>query len=153
MFNDPDVEFGDGSAVISDNNNSFVYYYADPSVIITPPEKDLVMPSVDAEFKLQDKDLGNVIKAMSILGLPEIAVVGDGETISIQALDTRNSGSNVFKIEVGSTERTFKAVFKAENLKINPDTYQVLISSKGIAKFIGNEATYFITIEANSSTF
>jgi len=153
MFTDPDVEFGDGSAVISDNNNSFVYYYADPSIILTPPDKDLVIPSVDAEFKLEAKDLSNVLKAMSILELPEVAVVGDGETISIQALDTRNSGSNIFKIDVGSTTRVFKAVFKAENLKIANDSYQVIISSKGIAKFTGNEATYFITIEANSSTF
>jgi len=151
MFNDPDVEFGETAAVISDSKNSFVYHYADASIIMAPPEKDIQIPSVDAEFKLQNSDLTNAMKAMSILALPEIAVVGDGSKITLQAVDSRNSSSNVYKIVVGDTDKTFRAIFKSENLKMIPDTYDVVLSSRGISKFSGVEATYFVAIESTST--
>lgn len=153
MFNDPDVDFQDKHAVISDGvNSSFVYYYVDRSVILSPPDKDIQIPAVDAEFNMQTSDLTNVLKAMAILELPEIAMVGDGSTVTLQAVDSRNDSSNAFKVYIGATNKAFRAIFKSENLKLIPDNYNVVFSSKGIARFVGTEATYFITIES-SSTF
>lgn len=152
MFSDPEIEFHDSHAVIGDGRNSFVYYYVDRSVILSPPDKDIQIPAIDAEFKLETSDLNNVLKAMSILELPEIAIVGDGNAVTLQAVDSRNDSSNAFKIEVGATDKTFRAIFKSDNLKMAPDNYEVVLSAKGISKFVGTEATYFITIET-SSTF
>lgn len=151
MFQNPDLEFGNQAVLITDSNKRFTYYYADPSVIVGPPEKKLVMPSPDASFTLLNKDLQEVLKALGILGLPEIAFVGDGDTVSVEAVDSKASSSNRYAVTVGKTAATFRAIFKAENIKIMPSDYQVEISSHGLAKFTGDPCAYFVAIEQTSS--
>lgn len=152
MFNDPDLEFGDTAVRISDAKRSFTYHYADASIIVSPPDKDINIPSEEARFRLSNGDFSNVAKALGILGVPEIAVVGDGEKIMLQAVDSKTNSSNFYSVDVGQTDKVFRAIFKSENLKMIPDDYEVVLSSAGISKFSGSEATYFVAIEA-SSTF
>lgn len=151
MFTDPDLDFGDTAVRISDAKRSFTYHYADPSIIVAPPEKDITIPSQDAHFRLTNGDYGNVTKALGILGVPEVAVVGDGEKIMLQAVDSKTTSSNFYSIDVGETDKVFRAIFKSENLKMIPDDYDVVLSSAGISKFSGAEATYFVAIEATST--
>ena len=150
MIENPRLIFSDNCVKISDDNRSVVYYYSDSSLITVPPEKDIKLPSVEAEFRLTTKDVGYVNKALGILGLPEIAVVGDGERMTLEAVDTKNQSSNQFTIDIGKTDKVFKAIFKAENLKMITDDYEVQISSKGISHFKGNEAEYWIAVESTS---
>lgn len=151
MFTNPDLEFGETSVRVSDTNKSFTYHYADPSIIVSPPEKDITIPSEDARFRMTNADFSNVAKALGILGVPEVAVVGDGEKIMLQAVDSKTSSSNFYSVDVGETDKVFRAIFKSENLKMIPDDYEVVLSSAGISKFSGSEATYFVAIEAASS--
>lgn len=151
MFTDPDLDFNESSVTISDAKNEFVYYYADSSIILTAPEKDITIPTVDAEFKISATDIPSVTKALSILELTEIAFVGDGNNIMIQAADTKNLSSNKYSVKVGATDKVFKAIFKPENLKMVSDDYIVTLSSKGISKFVGAEVTYYVAIEATST--
>lgn len=152
MFTNPELEFGDTSVRIRDSNKSFTYHYADASIILAAPDKDIQIPSEDAKFRLTNADFANVSKALGILGVPEVAVVGDGERIMLQAVDSKVSSSNFYSVNVGETDKVFRAIFKSENLKMIPDDYDVVLSSAGISKFSGVEATYFVAIEA-SSTF
>jgi hypothetical protein len=87
---------------------------------------------------------------MGVLGLPEIAVVGNGTRIFLQAVDSKNSSADTFSIEVGETDKVFKAVFKSENIRIMEGDYSVEISSKMISKFTGVDVTYWIAVEATS---
>jgi hypothetical protein len=152
LFDVPTLEFNQNSVRIFDSTRSVVYHYSDPSVILVPPEKELKLPSVDAECQLLNKGLNAVLKALSVLNLPEIAIVGDGTNISLQAVDSKNSSSDTFNITIGNTNNNFRAIFKAENLKIIEDDYTLKISSKGISQFVGNLVTYWVAIES-SSTF
>jgi len=52
---------------------------------------------------------------------------------------------------IGETDKTFNAVFKAENLRIIPGEYDVKVSSKGISHFKGKEAEYWIAVEQHST--
>jgi hypothetical protein len=45
------------------------------------------------------------------------------------ALIRKTPSSNDYSIEVGATDKTFKAYFKTENLKMIVDDYDVAISS------------------------
>ena len=45
LYNDPDVEFGDKYFTISEGKRRTKYVYADVSMIHTPPEKDINIPS------------------------------------------------------------------------------------------------------------
>ena len=151
MFNNPELEFGDTSVRIRDTNKSFTYHYADASIILAAPDKDIVIPTEDAKFRLTNADFSNVNKALGILGVPEVAIVGDGEKIMLQAVDSKVSSSNFYSVNVGETDKVFRAIFKSENLKMIPDDYEVILSSAGISKFSGTEATYWIAIEATST--
>lgn len=151
MFTDPDLDFEESSVTISDGKNKIVYHYADSSIILAPPDKDINIPSVDAEFKISATDIPSVAKALSILELTEIAIVGDGDNIFIQAIDSKNPSSNQYSVKVGATDKVFKAIFKPDNLKMVSDDYIVTLSSKGLSKFVGTEATYYVAIEATST--
>jgi hypothetical protein len=151
-FKDPNLKFTDKSVTFTEDNRKSHFTYADESTVTKAPEKEINLPSIDVTFKLTDKDLRDVEKAGGILGLPEIAVVGDGKTVSLQATDSKNPTSNDYDIQIGDTDKVFKAVFKAENIKIIPGDYEVSISSKGISHFAGTEVEYYIAVES-SSTF
>lgn len=150
-FTDPEFKFGDKSVDISDSNKKTHYVYADETTVTKAPDKEINLPSVDVTFKLTNNDLKDVEKAAGILALPEIAVVGDGKTISLQAVDTKNPTGDVYSIAIGETDKAFKAIFKAENIKIIPGDYEVSISSRGISHFVHEDVEYFIAVESNST--
>lgn len=151
LFNAPNIEFNDNSAKISGERSSILYHYSDPQVILAPPEKEIKLPSVEVDTVVTNKAMQDVLKAMSVLGLPELAIVGDGESLTLQALDVKNSAADTFSVSIGETDNVFRAIFRAENIKIIDGDYQVQISSKGISKFIGPDVTYWIAIEQTST--
>lgn len=152
LFDNPELDFGRESVTISSDNRSIVYHYSEASVIMVAPEKEIKLPTVDVLFNLTNKDIQTVMKALGVLGLPEIAVVGDGNRVSLQAIDSKVSTSDNYNIIVGETDLVFRAIFRSENMKMMDGDYEVRISSKGISQFIGLEATYWIAVET-SSTF
>lgn len=151
LYNEPELEFQERQISFSDNVRNGNCPYADESTITKAPDKELTLPSIDATFRLTNANLKDIERALGVLGVPEIVVVGDGVNISIQATDTKNPTSDVFSIVIGSTDKTFKVIFKSENIKIIPGDYDVSISSRGISKFVGNEAEYWIAVESTST--
>jgi len=152
MFENPEIEFGSNSATISSGKESMDYPFCEVSTIKVAPEKEIKLPSVDVEFTLTNKAFQSVMKGLGVLSLPEIAVIGDGTSVFLSAIDSKTGSSGQYRIDVGETDKAFRAIFRAENMKIMDGDYQVQISSKGISKFVGIEATYWIAVEA-SSTF
>lgn len=153
LVDNAELTFGDNSVKISDGNGTELNYtYADESTIKVPPEKELKLPSVDVNFDFTDASFREVIKAAGVLSLPEIAAVGEGGNVYLQAIDSKNPSNNTFKIKVGKTDKTFRAIFKTENIiKILSGDYKVEISSKGISHFVGTDAEYWISVESNST--
>ena len=150
-FTDPDFKFGEKSVDISDTRKRTHYVYASEETVTKAPEKEINLPSVDVTFTLTDEDLRNVEKDAAILALPEIVVTGDGKKLYLQAADTKNPSGDVSSIEIGDTDKVFKAIFKAENIKIIPGKYEVSISSRGISLFSGEEVDYYIAVEQTST--
>jgi len=151
LFTDPELKFGDRLVSIVEGERKTDYVYADEATITKAPEKEINLPSVDVTFTLTNEHLKDVEKAAGVLGLPEILVVGDGSTVFLQAADSKNPSGDVYSIKIGETNKTFKAIFKAENIKIIPGEYEVSISSRGISHFNGKEAEYWIAVEQSSS--
>ena len=152
FYDNPEIELREKNLVISNGNgSSTTLAYADEATIKTPPEKEITLPSIDASFTISNSALNNILKMLGTLGLPEIAIVGDGTNLSVCTLDSKNAGSETHTEKVGVTDKTFCAIFKAENIKLIPDDYQVDVSSKGISHFKGKEAEYWIAVEQNST--
>ena len=129
------------------------YFFADPSVIVAPPEKEITLPSEDVEFVLSSQQLEKLKKASSIYQLPDVSVIGEAGVIKLVARDKKNDTSNDFSIVVGETEAEFVFNFKEENLKIVPGNYDVVVSSKLLSRFTNQniDVTYYIALEPDSS--
>jgi hypothetical protein len=153
LINDAELNLGDNSMDInSGNGESITYRYADPSMIVTPPEKGVSLPDVDATFTMSDTTLKNVLQAARVLGLPEIIVEGDGTNISISAGDSKNSSMNNYSQNIVESNSEFRHVFKVDNMKMMMLQYNVEISTKGISKFSTEDGkvTYYIATESRS---
>ncbi len=151
LFDNGDIDFGEKSLEIAQGSAKCSYTYTDPSMVTAPPEKDLQLPSSEVSFDMSSDTLKSVVNAANQLGLPEIAVRGDGSTVSLVATDSKNPSTNEYSVEVGQTEATFKFIFKTENFKFIPDDYSVQVSSKGISHFKGDRVEYWVATEAGST--
>lgn len=153
LIEDADILLEENAIVITDGTNSIEYRYSDPSVIVAPPEKDLVLPSEDVCVVLTEDSLLTVKKAAAVLQIPDVALIGDGNNIFLTVRDKKNSGSNSYRIMVGQTESVFQFNLKVENLKLVAGDYDVVISKSNLAKFTSHSrpVTYFIALEPDST--
>ena len=154
LHNQPELDFtNDGHVVIREGKTRSKYCFAEPSVIVTPPDKELTLPNVDVEFEISTEQLDKVRKAVLAFQLPDLSVVGQAGVVKLVVHDKKNDTSNDFQVMVGETESEFCFNFKVENIKILPGSYHVDISSKLLSKFTNNDCdlTYYIALEPDSS--
>jgi hypothetical protein len=151
LFKDPSFDCSDEKKVtVNDPSGAkSVFYYADPSVIVTPPDKELSLPSVDLEFLLDSDVLIQLQKAAAIYSVPDLCLYGHDGKIYLSVNDKKNETSNVYSLPVGETEDEFCHCLKMENLKLLPGTYNVQISDPKVAKFVNKQynVSYWIALE------
>ena len=76
LHQNPDLDFAnDGYVIIKEGKSRTKYFFADPNVIVTPPEKQITLPSEDVSFELSTSQLDKLLKAAAIYQLPDLAVV------------------------------------------------------------------------------
>ena len=154
LYNNPELNFeADNYVVIKEGRSRSKYFFADPSVIITPPDKSIDLPSEDVTFDLSTDQLDKLLKAASIYQLPDLAVIGGDGVVKVVVRDKKNDASNDFAITVGETDATFSFNFKVENIKILPGTYSVVVSRKLLSRFTNKnqDLVYFIALEPDST--
>ena len=154
LHNNPDLDFQeDNYVVIKEGRSRSKYFFADPQVIVTPPERPMNLPSEDVTFDLSTDQLDKLLKAAAIYQLPDLAVVGANGVVKIVVRDKKNDTSNDFAITVGETDKQFSFNFKVENIKILPGNYEVVVSSKLLSRFRSKnqDLTYFIALEPDST--
>jgi len=154
LHQSPELDFkNDSHVIIKEGRSRSKYFFADPSTIITPPDKPLELPSEDVTFELSTDQLDKLLKAAAIYQLPDLAVVGDSNGVKIVVRDKKNETSNDFSITVGETTEIFSFNFKVENIKILPGTYEVVVSQKLLSRFSSknHDLTYFIALEPDST--
>ena len=154
LHQNPDLDFeNEGHVVIREGRSRTKYFFADPAVIVTPPDKEITLTSEDVSFELSTSQLDKLLKAAAIYQLPDLAVVGGDGVVKIVVRDKKNDTSNDFSIVVGETESTFSFNFKVENIKILPGTYDVVVSQKLLSRFTCRDydLTYYIALEPDST--
>lgn len=152
LFTSPEIEFGDKYYLITEGKQKMRFAFADPSVIVTPPEKELKLPTEDVKFEINANDLQRLLKSLGVLSLPEVAIVGEEGTVYLRTVNSKmNDSSDSFSIEVGKADKNFSAVFKSENLKLMQKDYTISLSFKGLAQFKADNILYIVPCEASSS--
>ena len=154
LHQDPDLDFNQDSYLsIKEGKRRVKYFFADPNVIISPPEKDITLPTEDISFQLDSASLEKLVKAAQVYQLPDLSAIGEAGVIKLVVRDKKNDTSNEYAIVVGETDKEFSFNFKAENIKIIPGAYDVVVSSKLLSKFTNTKynLTYYIALEPDSS--
>ena len=154
LHHTPDLDFSnDGYVTIREGKMRSKYFFADPNVIVTPPDKEIKLPTEDVCFELSTDQLDKLLKAAAVYQLPDISAVGDSGVIKLVVRDKKNDTSNTFAVVVGETENDFCFNFKVENIKVLPGTYEVVVSSKLLSRFSSknHDLTYYIALEPDST--
>ncbi len=154
LYHSPELDFdNEGHVMIREGKSRSKYFFADPNVIVTPPDKSIVLPSEDVCFLLDTKELDKLLKASSIYQLPDLSVVGEAGVVKLVVRDKKNDTSNEFSIVVGETDEEFVFNFKTENIRILPGTYEVVISKKLLSRFVNTnfDVKYYIAMEPDST--
>ena len=154
LHSSPDLDFdNEGYVVIKEGRSRSKYFFADKNVIVTPPDKDITLPSEDVAFDLDTQQLDKLLKAAAVYQVPDLSVVGENGVVKVVVRDKKNDTSNNFQIVVGETTSEFFFNFKVENIKIIPGTYEVAVSQKLLAKFTNKnyDLQYYIALEPDST--
>ena len=154
LHQSPELDFvNNGHVVIKEGRMRSKYFFADPNVIITPPDKAIDLPAEDVSFELSTDQLDKLLKAAAIYQLADLAVEGGDGVVKLLVRDKKNDTCNSFSVTVGETDKVFSFNFKVENIKILPGTYDVAVSSKLLSRFTSKnqDLTYYIALEPDST--
>lgn len=155
LYKDSEIDFTDSDVIFNPGGKrSGDYRMTAKEMIVTPPEKEITLPSVDCEFTLSSEDYDALLKAASLVSSPNIAIKSDGEKVSIITFDANNNAAHVNRIQVGEGNGSkYTIVFKTENIKLISGSYDVKISFKGIAHFKNTkeDIQYWIAFEAKET--
>ena len=154
LHQDPDLDFQQDTYLsIKEGKRRVKYFFADPNVIIAPPEKDITLPTQDVCFQMDSVTLEKLVKAAAVYQLPDFSVIGEAGVIKLVVRDKKNDTSNEYAIVVGETDAEFTFNFKVENIKIIPGAYDVVVSSKLLSQFTNTQHNlkYYIALEPDST--
>ena len=153
MLKKPSLNFnGESHVEVVDGKQKVKYFFADKSVIVAPT-KSITMPDTFVSFTFTKDMFEQVMKGINTMGLPDVAVVGDGTAIKMIATDKKNKSSNTYSVDICSSDKVFTGYFKAENFKMITDDYDVAISSQKISHFVNRTRPikYWIALEPDST--
>ena len=154
LHQDPDLDFTPESYIsIKEGKRRVKYFYADPNVIVSPPDKEITLPSEDVHFQLESSALEKLLKAAAVYQLPDLSAVCEAGVVKLVVRDKKNDTSNEFAVVVGETDKEFSFNFKVENIKIIPGAYDVVVSQKLLSKFTNTncDLKYYIALEPDST--
>lgn len=152
---EPDLGFEENQLVVSysEGKRGGNYRYTDKKLIIFPPEKKIILKTEDIVFSLSEDDLLWVTRAASVVKAPNIAVASNGSIVKLVAFDTQNDASNKVEQIIGDGNGdVYTMIFKTENLKLIPGSYDVAITKDNIARFSNKNGnlTYWVSSETGS---
>lgn len=150
LFENPEVVFGTDRFTIKGGKSELKYTYTSESLIVSPPDKDIVVPDPEATINVSRQAIDSVIRATGVLQLPEVAFSSDGSTITLSAVDSKTSTADSYDVIIAEGVETppFNMIIKTDNLKLVPTDYEVTLSSKGMAHFKSDKVQYWIAIES-----
>jgi len=150
LSKNPEISFEDKKFAISSDRIKTSYGFASESMIVTAPDKDIVVPDPECTIDVEWADISNVLRAASVLQLGEISFMSDGSHIYMSALNTKNPTSDNCSVKLAeSTDgKKYNMVIKVENLRLMPMDYTITLSSAGMAHFKSENIQYWIALQS-----
>ena len=158
LFDTSNLKFEDSHLIVSDasGRSKIKYFYSDIEML-TSPTKPIAMPDAEVTFVLDQGTLNNLKRAASALGHNEVSITGANNVITLTVVDSENSTSNSYSIDVDGEyiSDNFNFILNINNLRMIPGDYKVEISSKLISQFTNmsddQKLTYWVALEKTST--
>lgn len=150
-LNNPEMEFSRESVIMDDGDMKLNYYSCSTNLIISPPNKELVLKKVDVRFDLSSDTLKKLLRLSLMNNLSNITVLGKQGELRLQTHERKDDTSNFAYTKIADHDGDdFSVSFKTDNLKLIPDDYHVEIMIGGFAKFTNKTGNikYFIAAES-----
>lgn len=154
LLDDPDVDFGEKSVTISNNNSKCTYGYSEPDVVVYPKKK-INFPPVVVEFDISKDQLEKLLRASNTLNLDFINITkaSDSNDIVISVVDPKNPSSHTFSLTVGSEDSPaeYSYFINTAYLKLQKSDYIIKLAEQPISLFESDEGVeYFVALDKNS---
>src|SRR5210317_799053 len=117
LMEDTDVEFGEDSITISKDRSEFEYYYADPSIVVSAPDKTIEVDEFYS-FTMTAHDVNMIMKAAAIVSAPMLSVVAKDGQVTLSVGDPSTPRSNTFRNIIGDFDGQFDCRLAIENFKV-----------------------------------
>ena len=91
---DTELEFDPANVVFKSGRSKIKYRKTAKNMIVTAPDKELVLPSVDASFTLKEEDLAQTLKTASVLGSPNVAFESDGSKVMVTTFNSKDDAAH-----------------------------------------------------------
>jgi|TARA_B110000908_G_C10267733_1_gene466233 hypothetical protein len=157
LVDKPNLKFEKDFVTVYDNTgrSNVKYFYSDTDML-TSPGKDIVMPESEVNFVIDNDTLNRVKKAAGVLGHSEISITPSGGSINLAVVDSKDSTSNAFSIDVEGDYPegvSFNFIINVNNIKVINEDFEVSISSKLISRWKSQQSAieYFIALEKSSN--
>ena len=157
LFKSPVFEFKDTHLVISSDGEggtrSVKYFYTNPEFIQNKGDKKIKMPNSVVVFDISESDLASIMKAASVLQVPDMCITGEDGNLFIRVCDKKNPTGNSWELnvsEIAEEADYFPFWFSIDTLKMVQDDYHVSIASKSVASLKGKNVPvqYWIAMSA-----
>jgi hypothetical protein len=154
-LDNPELEFTSNAVVMNDGVVKLNYHFCSTNLILSPPDKELLLKQTDVSFTLTNVVLMKLLRLAAMNNFTHLSIVGKNGEIRLQTHEKGNDVSNhaSFKLNDYSGE-DFVASFKVDNIKLIPEDYDVEIQLGAFAKFTASSGTfkdkikYWIALEA-----
>lgn len=152
LFENPEIQFSEKFITLQEGNSSLKFFAGSLANMKVPPDREVNFEDVIASFDLTSALLNTVTRTSGVLKVNEIAIVGDGSTITIVAADKKNATSNSYSTSVGTTTSSFRVNVAVENIKMLPGDYEVSINRKGLRfQSKTTDLIYYVAMELDST--
>ena len=95
LFENPDIQFKDEYFIVAEGTSKVKYFYSNPNVVVSAPEKQVAMPTPDITFNLAKSQIDQLLKASAVMKLKDFAVTDGGVKVF-----NRNSVGNQYTIDL-----------------------------------------------------
>jgi hypothetical protein len=147
LFQNPDIEFDESSMNISENGHSVEYFYCSPDIIVSPPDKDIVIQDERVSFMLEGVVFDKLLKASAVMKLKDLRI--SNQQLTLLNYNAGSAVGNKYVINVNMTMKDPKEVFyvKVENLKLISTDYVVKINERAITlNSVNNDLFYAVAL-------
>lgn len=144
--------------IIKGKRSEIIWPAAEPESIVYP-KKAIQFPPALVEFDLSGDDYSQLIRISRAVGADTLSIASEGDNIVISSFNKEVDNNlkkalSSFVVAKNDSNTEFNFIINMKNMKLQNSNYTVKLWAKDhmcAAKFVGEQASYVIAVEADST--